>query len=255
MRCAQAEKLIPLYAGDDLPVEQTVELRDHLESCAQCQRLVVEFEESRNWLINFSAPEFDEATLAGMHDAVLEEIGQIEKRPGLAEWILPAWNPRFVFAASMAALLLVAALGTFVYWRQSSRPANPGQTMANKSNGGDKVESPQTGAPDNDQPNNDHGIAGGATRQRKHGRKPIKHDLDQPPRVKIQPVEPDLIAQSPMATEPASDQSISAGSTRTDLAVNRNMLRIEIQTADPNIRIIWFAPKSDTSPTNIPNTR
>jgi hypothetical protein len=215
----------------------------------------VEFEESRNWLINFSAPEFDEATLDGMRDAVLEEIGQVEKRLGLAEWILPSWNPRFVFAASMATLLLIAAVGAFVFWRQQSRPANPDQTMADKNKDGNKVESPQSGSPDNDQPSRDDKIAGEAPRQRKHERKPIKRDLSLPPRVKIQPVEPDLIAQSPTAPEPASDQSISAGSTQTDLAVNRNMLRIEIQTADPNIRIIWFAPKPDTSPTNIPNTK
>ena len=29
---------------------------------------------------------------------------------------------------------------------------------------------------------------------------------------------------------------------------DREMLRIEIQTADPNIRIIWFVPKDDVSP-------
>ncbi len=252
MRCAQAEKLIPLYAGDDLPGEQTVELRDHLESCAQCQRLVAEFEESRNWLINFSAPEFDEATLAGMRDHALEEIGRIEKRPRLLEWILPSWKPRFVFVASMALLLLIAALGTFGYRRQLSRPANPDQTMADKSNGGNKVESPQTGAPDNVQPSNDYRIASSVPRQRKHGRKPIQSVSRQPSQVEIQPVEPDLIAQSPTATEPASDQSVNAGSTQTDLAVNRNMLRIEIQTADPNIRIIWLAPTDSNS--NRPNT-
>jgi hypothetical protein len=252
MRCAQAEKLIPLFVGDDLPVEQAVELRGHLESCAQCQRLVVEFEASRNWLINLSAPEFDEATLAGVRDRALEEIGRIEERPRLLEWILPSWNPRFVFAASMATLMLIAALGAFVYWGQQSRPANLDQTMANKNNGGNKVESPQTGSPDNDQLNNDDRIAGTAPPQRKHGRKPIKRDLSLLPRVKIQPVEPDLIAQSPTETEPASDQSVKADLTKTDLAVNRNMLRIEIQTADPNIRIIWLTPKDSNS--NRPNT-
>jgi hypothetical protein len=185
---------------------------------------------------------------------VSEEIGQVEKRPGLAEWILPSWNPRFVFAASVAALLLITVLGAFVYWRQPSRPANPDQTMANKNNGGNKVESPQTGSPDNDQLSSDDRIAGGAPRQRKRGRKLIKPDSSQPARVEIQEVEPDLIAQSPTAIEPAPDQSANAGSIQTDLAVNRNMLRIEIQTADPNIRIIWFAPKPDTAPTT-PNTK
>jgi hypothetical protein len=35
-------------------------------------------------------------------------------------------------------------------------------------------------------------------------------------------------------------------------ANNPEILRIELQTADPNIRIIWFAPKEPNS--TIPNT-
>jgi hypothetical protein len=34
--------------------------------------------------------------------------------------------------------------------------------------------------------------------------------------------------------------------------VEPEMLRIELQTADPNIRIIWFAPKPDAA---APNTK
>jgi hypothetical protein len=39
---------------------------------------------------------------------------------------------------------------------------------------------------------------------------------------------------------------------KSDLAANREMTRIEFQTADPNIRIIWFAPKTDASPISRP---
>jgi hypothetical protein len=249
MRCAQAEKLIPLFVGDDLPVEQTVELRDHLESCAQCQRLVVEFEESRNWLINFAAPEFDEATLDGMRDHVLEEIGRSEKRPGLAEWILPGWNPRFAFAASMALLLLIAASALIIYRQQKSPMAKPGETASD--NRESRPEAPPGIDRENRRPSNESKVANTRPGSNKPARKSFKPDLNEPPQVGIQPIEPEpvLIAQTP-----ATDQPVNPEPSTNDLAENRKMLRIEIQTADPNIRIIWFAPKSDTSPTT-PNTK
>ncbi|HKE05309.1 MAG TPA: zf-HC2 domain-containing protein, partial [Blastocatellia bacterium] len=83
MRCTHAEKLIPLFVGGDLPAREADALRRHLESCANCRRLAAEFEESRDWLRGFAAPQFDEATLDGMRDSVLRDIGRIEYR---ARW-------------------------------------------------------------------------------------------------------------------------------------------------------------------------
>jgi hypothetical protein len=54
---------------------------------------------------------------------------------------------------------------------------------------------------------------------------------------------PNLIVQEPRA---ASGESESAA--QTDSGAMPEALRIEIQTADPNIRIIWFAPKETTAP-------
>ena len=50
--------------------------------------------------------------------------------------------------------------------------------------------------------------------------------------------DPEMIALNPEMPERKTDQE---------------MLRIEIQTADPNIRIIWFAPKTDSSPDKLFN--
>ena len=47
-----------------------------------------------------------------------------------------------------------------------------------------------------------------------------------------------LIAQRPSDAVPAASKLDGS-----DASKSADMLRIEIQTADPNIRIIWFAPK------------
>jgi len=79
-------------------------------------------------------------------------------------------------------------------------------------------------------------------------RKTIKPGLNESPQTEERMVESDLIALNMDNVEPATDPSSSPDPAITDPDANRDMLRIEIQTADPNIRIIWFAPKSDASP-------
>ncbi len=251
MRCTQAEKLIPLFVGDDLPSERTVEMRVHLESCARCRQLAAEFEESRNWMSSFAAPNFDEATLDGVRNLVLNEIGRIEKRPGLLEWILPAWNSRFAFAASMA-LLLLAVASAFLFYRQQKGPSpKSGPVAIENNNPAGQPESKQTIAPHSRQQSDNSRVVKRSPKSYKStGKAPTtKTNLNESPQFEIQPVEPDLIAQAPTTTEPPTAQPIDIQSSNNDLAENENMLRIEIQTADPNIRIIWFAPKDITTNT------
>src|SRR5215475_8813865 len=122
MRCTHAEKLIPLFAGDDLPAREANALRRHLESCANCRRLAAEFEESRKWLRGFSAPQFDEAMLDDLRDSVLKDIARVETRSRWSQWIVPGLNLQF--ATSMSALLLIAFFAAYVYrsWRPRLAP-------------------------------------------------------------------------------------------------------------------------------------
>src|SRR5262245_10679776 len=113
MRCTHAEKLIPLFAGGDLPAREADALRRHLESCGNCRRLAAEFEESRDWLRGFAAPQFDEAMLDGVRDSVLRDIGRIENRARRLQWIVPGRNLRFV--ASMSILLLIVLVAAYAY--------------------------------------------------------------------------------------------------------------------------------------------
>lgn len=234
MKCAQAEKLLPLLAGDDLSTREAAALQLHLESCANCRQLVSEFEESRDWLHSFTAPQFDEAMLDSVRDGVLREIGQIEKRWRWLERIIPNWNPRFAFAASLALLLLITAFGLLAYRRQPPQAPKQDRAEAPKS-GGNQVGS-QPGEI-RDEP--DSRIVNKKPERRGFTRKPLRLGLNESAQPEAQTIEPDLAAQN---TDPA----------KTDLATNREMTRIEFQTADPNIRIIWFASKTNAAPLSRP---
>ncbi|MGE0132952.1 MAG: anti-sigma factor [Blastocatellales bacterium] len=234
MRCAQAEKLIPLFAGGDLSAREAEALNKHLESCADCRQLASEFEESRDWLNSFAAPQFDEAMLDGLRDSVLKEIGQEETRPGLLKWILPSWNPRFAFAASLALLLLIAAFSLLIYRRQPLHAPKRDQAEMKK-DASDKLELHPVETRDEQ---------GSRIVERKPGQPRItrKSAGTESPQPEAQTVAPDFVAQNIEPPDPA----------KTDLASNREMTRIEFQTADPNIRIIWFAPKTGASPVSRP---
>jgi hypothetical protein len=246
MRCTHAEKLIPLFAGDDLPAQETDALRRHLKSCARCRRLAAEFEESRDWLRGFAAPHFDEAMLDGMRESVLRDIGRIENRARWLQWIVPGWNLRFAFATSLALLLIGALFGVVINHRQS--PHDPKSNRADARKGGsDQVKLPPGKMPD-DRANDDEQAASRKTDRRKFRRESIKRGPSESPQTEGRMVEPALIAQNPDTVGPTTDPSAAPDPATTDPDANQNALRIEIQTTDPNIRIIWFAPKSDASP-------
>ena len=245
MQCTHAEKLIPLFAGDDLPAREANALRHHLESCANCRRLADEFEDSRKWLRGFAEPQFDDAMLDELRDSVLGEIGRVENRSRL-QWIVPGLNLRFAFVTSLALLLLGAWFGLVINRRQPTHNRNSDRAEV-RQGGGKQAELPYGKAPD-DRASNDKQTAHGKPNRRGSTRKSIKPGLNESPLTEERMVEPGLIAQNMDTVESATDPSFSPDPANTDPDANKDMLRIEIQTADPNIRIIWFAPKSDASP-------
>jgi cytochrome P450 len=246
MQCTHAEKLIPLFAGDDLPAREADALRRHLESCANCRQLAAEFEESHNWLRRLATPQFDEAMLEGMRDSVLRDIGRIENRALWLQSIVPGRNLRFAFVTSLALLLIGALLGLVISRRQSPQDPKSNQAEARKG-GSDQVKLPPGKTP-HDRANDNKQAASSKTDRRKFGRGPIRRGPSESPQTEERMVEPDLITQNTGDIGPITDPSAAPDPATTDPDANRDVLRIEIQTADPNIRIIWFAPKSDDSP-------
>src|SRR5262245_27064151 len=251
MRCTHAEKLIPLFAGDDLPAREAAALRRHLESCANCRRLADEFEESRDWLRGFPAPQFDDAILDGMRDSVLQDIGRIENRARWLQWVVPGLNLRF--AASMAALLLVAFIAAYVYRGKQRQMAPDKDNIVKTKQGSDQKNS------NNSPQRDDKGFRVNPSPTTQYPPRKRGQRIDESPDVK--PVQlPDLaIAKARISPLAINIRTIFDLPPDTDMAMddaifNREMTRIEFQTADPNIRIIWLTPKDSNSSSTKPNT-
>ncbi len=220
MNCTRIEQLIPLYVGAELNPTRIDQVRRHMEICAHCREIVAEFEESQSWLSGFAAPKFNEAIFDDLRDAVRREIAQIELRPSFIDSFAPFWNPRFVVGGSIAMLLLIGGFVIYTHRRQS--PNKP--VIVSK----EEVKSP-TPSPQRQQ----HKAQGGP--QRNHGHVAKKKSIPQGGR------------------QTAVDTDIAINQT-TNRDREPEMLRIEIQTADPNIRIIWLAPKDSNTSSTKPNT-
>jgi hypothetical protein len=226
MDCRRIEELIPLYVGGDVGRRVSGEVQSHLKTCDGCAELAAEYEASRNWLSG-APPEFDEALLADVKRGVLRELENAKPQAGLFELVSETIVQTLLRPAVAAGVLLVV-LGALTFWlyaeRQGSKPPTQAVVPEDKVAPERVSRDPHVNA--KEQPRrvavNHHRRAFDASSNRR------QRSIDVTAQQAITKIaEATTEAQSPAA-----------------LAVDSGgMLRIEIQTVDPNIRIIWFAPR------------
>lgn len=240
MKCEHSEHLIPLYVGGDLEPPEAESLRQHLETCVNCRLLHENFAASQTWLSEFAAPDFEAPIYAGLSASVIRIIEQQEKRGSWFQWLLPKWNPRLMLTASAAALAIVTGLITVTYYRQQTPATSGSETLAN----GGKLFTPAAGS---------RTFRPQLSEEKQIKPKMVRTERPRFGRTVKTPLPPEAFQNDPFAAP--SEEPV----TTSDLAEatpaepeEREMLRIELQTADPNIRIIWLTPKA--APTE-PNTK
>ncbi len=248
MNCTHINRLIPLYVSGDLNPQEINGVRKHIETCELCRDLVAEFEESQSWLRDFSSPLFDDAVFDNLRNAIREEIARAGSRPSLFELLPPIWNWRSVIAASSAVVLLTA--GLLLYTGQPKSPEKP--LIVNE----ETVPVPKVVTEQNHRDVIDIGEQRHSDRQKSAA----SHRTHHYPAPLV--VNTKYETQLPVLGVIALNNHFigrhlgieeRALPSQSDITLDRNedreMLRIEMQTADPNIRIIWFVPKDDTTPT------
>jgi putative zinc finger protein len=251
MNCRRVEKLIPLYVEGDLEPRSSELIASHLEWCGRCNWLADEFRESQSWLRSSEAPEFDKAFLTDFKRDVLKGVSTI--RPSFLGSLLGSWtqqwNRRQVLALGAALTIICGVLVLYLYQTR----ANSGSTVQELAR---RPEDPE----DNDK--NDTASppdmipvtkpAPGANPRHRHSSS--NHTAARSrvlPLFSQRSVEPPLFSGASQWSRTNSPDSQTIPGSTFD---SHEMLRIEIQTSDPNIRIIWFAPKETDSNQNKPAT-
>jgi hypothetical protein len=209
MNCRRMQDLIPLFIEGDLKEGQAGPVRSHLEGCPECAQIASEYRASQQWLKAYTPPDFEEDFFDGLRRDVHREIGAGSSRASRFNRLLalnPAsWNPASFALASVAVFGLFVGLTVYAYLNMSGGLSSheiPPYLLGGTSPTG--VPGLDAGAPsDIDWKLREANRRAGRTRNRR--------------------------------PEPAAPLTIEAEPARA-------VLRIELQTGDPNIRIIWFAP-------------
>jgi putative zinc finger protein len=244
MNCTTVEKLLPLYVEGDAAGDETAKIRAHLSSCDACSQLAEEFRASQARLHDFAVPEFGAEFYEQLRGAVMAEIhsSSTPQRPSLLEKFssLFVWRPAAV--ASSLALLMVCAAVSFALYR-SLQGRDAALVSLEKSMGDFKLdELPQAAAPSTEDASTPESISiprPGSTAPRSAARQRALTGGQRKALPEIAAPESRDTATASAATQPPGTQE-----ERETRASGQAIARMEIQTKDPNIRIIWLARKT-----------
>ncbi|HEX6625967.1 MAG TPA: hypothetical protein VF064_19780 [Pyrinomonadaceae bacterium] len=237
MDCKRAEELMPRDAGGDLEDGRArAGLSAHLGDCAPCRRLAAEWAESRALLRLHEPPEFDAAFFEHVRRNVMREITTpttAAPAPTVFAALL-ALLPRARTLAYAASLALVFA--ALLFGLRLSRAPQPTKVA-----GGGVASSVN------------EALAKEINPPRPTPRIVVREQAHRKTRAFKTVPRADRPAPTRAAALPDAAALSSLPDAAAELAVvrdEREMLKIELQTRDPNVRIIWFSPQpsEQTSP-------
>jgi len=244
MKCEHVAQLLPLHAGHDLDEKRTCLVAAHLQSCTQCFRAANEYARANQLLQRFEAPFFGDEIYAGIRRQVLSEIERQSQTPSwsraVAQFLAPlVQSPvSWTTAALLVAIAVVAFYFNIHRWTRlpyNQQAANGTRTAAgNRANF--QLESKHSSATSSSgslaparagSTGKKVVNAGHRSTKRKEAVAIARHGPLTPRTVATKPsvLREGHLVQSNIDTSPSSAFA---------------PLRVEIQTRDSNIRIIWL---------------
>ncbi len=228
MNCKDVQELLPLHVGGDLAAKKTQAVTVHLENCGACADSAGEYRESYRLTKEFEPPTFSAEFYDGIRQSVLSEIARDSNKS--RSWFLADFLPRSFRLRpewAIAAMLLVAV---FAFYFVSNRDKGPSET----------VRTPSSGYPGEVVPTRSPEVAGTVTPGPPNNeRKRIVRNglaIRKPrPYKGVRPVNEPTYSAQPMNT-PEEAVAVSPAAP----TISEKPLRMELQTSDSNIRIIWF---------------
>jgi hypothetical protein len=240
MNCREIEKFLPLYAGHDLSARREQSIAAHLQSCAACSAAAAEYREARDLLHAFTPPAFSDETYAGIRQRVWEQIEIESGSPSLLDAIAAWFQPRLVWTTVAALLVIVSVVGVYFSVKRFSVRQEAIAVV------------PETVPQSPDGPGEE--VAADPANPDKKNTGPRRADIPRRQRGPGRLVAPDqagsVVAYAPDAQRTKSEPtSPIIGTEDPDLGsrASAGTLRMELQTRDPNIRIIWFTQR-DSKP-------
>jgi hypothetical protein len=261
LNCKHTARMVSLYAAGDLVGAPEREVTAHLAACEECRRLAEEWADSGSLLAQAcTPPEFGAEFYSGIRHTVLGEI----TRDRMLSQPSP-FRRRWIYATAFAAVIVIASGVMLRHFGSSERrmpqsvalapqaadqPTSGQPRDANSSPSPQSAELPRSPRKPHQSPvtprvpsRNALALVSARGRSVAFGpvRKPNASDTAQAMRDKNSlsaPGMPSSTNASPGALESATfSDGLPSGRASAQVS------RIEIQTANPNIRIIWLTSR------------
>ena len=230
MNCKQIDELLPLYASHDLDEKRARLVSKHVQMCVTCARVAEEYRETVELTQRFVPPVFADNVYASVREQVLRQIEDEPTAP-LPQLFTVWFRPRMAWA--IASVLLITfgffALYSVVNWNTKVQPVANNHPVA---------EQPGSSAPGPKVNVAGSGTGGTPTEDK---RKVNRRIVNRPLKAK------DSWSRSASISPKWRDPEPGNTSPAYGAAPGQSPLRVELQTKNPNIRIIWFT-QSNTKP-------
>jgi anti-sigma factor RsiW len=205
--CDANEERLALHAGGDLPAPEARALQQHLGLCARCQARLEDHRETRRWLRRDPPPALPAEDYERLRRSVLERTARVAPQAPLLALLRRAWR-----SARQPALQpsLAAAALVLVALGSAGSLVRDGARFGLAPRAG-------AGAP----------LAAAA----RAPERPVDRGAG---------ADGDLLVARAGVEGPAE---LAPGEEPDGTAAD--LMRIEMQTKDPDVRIIWFSPHAD----------
>lgn len=242
MKCKQVQEMLPLFAGRDLEENRAKLVTAHLQSCGVCSRAAQEYGEAGQLLQMFEPPQFSEAMYTGIRQRVLREIDRKSVTPTMFESISSLFRPPLRLAVAASLLLAVSVLALYFVINRNGGRQN--QTVVVETGGSGQRKTPDLQASPEPRPENLATTANpkrSATDLTTFSSRSRKSRF-RPSQKRTGATNAELVATRSV-DPPQPNISLKSPDTPAEA------LRMEMQTQDRNIRIIWFSqPTKEGSP-------
>jgi hypothetical protein len=229
VNCQQAQKLLPLY-GSELERRRQHQLAAHVESCTNCAAELSDYRLTNQLLLELTPPRIHDDVYNEIRRQVWRKIEAEETRLTIASVLANWFAPRALWAVAASLLLVVLAATIYLI---SNRPSVTTKSSVARAGA---IRPLQKFQPENRDANalalpNKLVVAAAA--------KPLRQRRNAV-RVERNPLVANIAdTRRSLPPRPAAENSQSPAELNRD-----NNIRMEIQTSNPNIRIIWL-PNSE----------
>jgi len=238
MNCKNVEPLLSLYVGRDLEEEHSRLVAAHLQSCTKCTLAADEYAGASQLLQRYKPPFFSDEIYAGIREQVLNKIereSHAPVRPGIfSQLFLALVQPRMRWVT--AALLLAISVTALYLSRNALRQLPSDQQVAVRTR-----EPNQAGSRADVRSENSNASAGSSSFSNKGQ---VRIATKRSPITRKREPNPGVVAAN---RSQELDKTTKVDSSTNDRVVQRvpssatAPLRVEMQTSDRNIRIIWLS--------------